>query len=112
MRIAMPVAEGKLSMHFGHCEVFAVAEVDEQTKEVKNVEMLTPPAHAPGVYPKWLSGIGVNVVLAGGMGVRAQQLFQQNGIEVVVGAPVVEPEAAAKMYAEGTLQCGENVCDH
>ena len=33
MKIAIPVADGKLCMHFGHCEKFALIDIDE----VKNV---------------------------------------------------------------------------
>jgi ATP-binding protein involved in chromosome partitioning len=72
MRIAIPVTEGKLSAHFGHCEEFAVVDVDEQTREIAGVAKLLPPAHEPGVLPKWLSEQKADVIIAGGMGQRAQ----------------------------------------
>jgi predicted Fe-Mo cluster-binding NifX family protein len=46
------------------------------------------------------------------MGQRAQQLFTQNQIEVVVGAPVDTPENLVSAYLNKTLQSGENICDH
>jgi predicted Fe-Mo cluster-binding NifX family protein len=52
------------------------------------------------------------VIIAGGMGMRAQQLFAQQSIQVLVGAPSEEPEAIARAFLDGTLQTGENVCDH
>ncbi len=112
MRIAIPLTDGKLSAHFGHCEHFAIVDVDERSRSIKNQELATPPAHEPGVLPKWLAGLNVELIIAGGMGQRAQQLFAQNNIEVAVGAPADSPEGLVSAYLEGRLQCGENICDH
>jgi ATP-binding protein involved in chromosome partitioning len=111
MRIAIPLLEGKLCQHFGHCEVFAVIDAENDAGQLKRQDV-TPPPHEPGVLPKWLHGMGVNVIIAGGMGQRAQQLFNQNQIEVVVGAPVDTPENLVSAYLGKTLQPGENLCDH
>ena len=112
MRIAIPLTEGQLSQHFGHCQQFAVVDIDEKSKSISNREDFTPPPHEPGVLPKWLGGMGVNVIIAGGMGQRAQQLFAQNKIEVVVGAPSDSPEKLVLAYLDKTLQAGANLCDH
>ena len=112
MRIAIPLAQGKLTLHFGHCEQFAIIDVNEETKEISSREDLTPPAHEPGVLPQWLHEQNVNVIIAGGMGQRAQQLFTQNDIKVVVGASVAQPEELVSAYLQGTLETGSNACDH
>jgi ATP-binding protein involved in chromosome partitioning len=112
MKIAIPVAEGRLCMHFGHCEQFALLEVDEKAKKVTGKRMLTPPPHEPGVLPRWLHKEGADIIIAGGMGQRAQALFAENGIKVVVGAPAESPEDLASRYLAGTLVSGVNVCDH
>ncbi len=112
MRIAVPLVEGKLSLHFGHCDKFAVIDVDDNTKEITNRSDVTPPAHAPGVLPKWLAAQFINVILAGGMGMRAKELLEQKGIEVVIGANGETPEQLVTDYLQGTLQTGQNVCDH
>ena len=112
MKIAIPITNGKLSTHFGHCEQFAVVEIDADKKNVTNTVMMTPPAHEPGVLPKWLGEMGVNLIIAGGMGQRAIQLFSQNNIEVVTGAPDNEPQQVVADYLEGRLQYGDNICDH
>lgn len=112
MKIAIPIAQGKLCMHFGHCEVFAVLTVDEEKKTVIAREYLTPPPHEPGVLPRWLGEQKVNVIIAGGMGQRAQQLFAEQNISVVVGAPAGTPEELAAAYLAGTLVSGTNACDH
>jgi len=112
MKIAIPLAEGKLSLHFGHCEEFALVDVDEATKEITNTEKQQPPGYQPGVLPQWLHEQGAEVIIASGMGQRAQQLFTQNGITVVIGAPAGDPQELAKAYIEGTLEGGDNICDH
>ncbi len=110
IKFAIPMAEGKLTAHFGHCREFALVEVENG--EIRNIETVVPPPHEPGVLPKWLHEQGTNVVIAGGMGVRAQQLMGENGIEVVTGAPADTPEALVKGYLEKTLETGANLCDH
>lgn len=110
MRFAIPLAEGKLTAHFGHCKEFAIVDADQGG--IAKKEILIPPPHEPGVLPKWLHDLGADVVIAGGMGVRAQQLFQDNGIAVVTGAPVETPEALVEGYLNQSLVCGQNLCDH
>lgn len=112
MKIAIPTADGRLCMHFGHCEAFAIVEVDPDTKTVTNEENVVPPPHEPGVLPRWLHEKGVAVIIAGGMGMRAQQLFTQFNIEVVVGAPAEAPRTIAESWLRGELVTGGNVCDH
>lgn len=112
MKIAIPVAQGRLSPHFGHCEEFVLIRVDPQKKEVVSQETIQAPPHQPGLLPRWLHEQGANVIIAGGMGMRARQLFQQNSIEVLVGAPVDKPESLVRAYLNGTLSTGENLCDH
>ena len=110
MKIAIPVAEGKLCMHFGHCEQFALIETEDGT--IKGTTMQTPPPHEPGVLPKWLHDQGAKVIIAGGMGARAQELFDQNGIKVVTGASLDSPESLVHQYLSESLVTGANACDH
>ena len=112
MKIAVPLSNGLLSMHFGHCEQFAVVTVDEATKTITSTDLLTPPPHEPGVLPQWLHEQGANVIIAGGMGQRAQQLFAQNNINVVVGAQGGSAEQLVSAYLKGSLETGGNLCDH
>jgi predicted Fe-Mo cluster-binding NifX family protein len=110
MKFAIPLAEGKLTAHFGHCQEFALVEVEDN--EIKNKETLVPPPHEPGVLPKWLHELGTNVIIAGGMGARALELFAQNNIKVIVGASALTPEERVQKYLDNSLQTGGNVCDH
>jgi Mrp family chromosome partitioning ATPase/predicted Fe-Mo cluster-binding NifX family protein len=108
--LVVPVSEGKLSAHFGHCEQFAFIET--QNGKIVGTEMRNPPGHEPGVLPRWLYEQGADVAIVGGMGERAQQLLREKGIEVIIGAPMDLPESLANQYLSNTLVAGANVCDH
>jgi predicted Fe-Mo cluster-binding NifX family protein/Fe-S-cluster-containing hydrogenase component 2 len=112
MKIAIPTANGKLCMHFGHCEVFTLLDVDLENRTVLSVQELDPPPHEPGVLPHWLAGQGADLIIAGGMGMRAQNLFEEQNIKVVVGASAGNPKELAEAYMAGTLTTGSNACDH
>ena len=112
MRIAIPVTGGVLSSHFGHCEKFVLFDVSEDGMTVANKQEITPPPHEPGTFPKWLHEQGATVIIAGGMGSRAQSLFGQNDIQVVVGASGGEPDAIVRSFLDGRLEMGANICDH
>jgi predicted Fe-Mo cluster-binding NifX family protein len=110
MKFAIPLAEGVLCAHFGHCQQFAI--IDTKDGQIKDKKLHTPPPHEPGVLPKWLAELGVKVVIAGGMGRRALGLFSEKGIEVTVGAPSSSPESLVEQYLQGSLITGQNICDH
>lgn len=112
MLIALPTSDGQLCMHFGHCEKFTIFEVNSDEKRIISTTVLTPPPHEPGLLPKWLHAEGVNAVIAGGMGQRAQDLFAEAGVSVIVGAQPDLPENVVMAYLNGTLETGTNVCDH
>lgn len=111
-RIAVPVEGGRLATHFGHCGAFELFDVDGGSRSIGRSEIAVAPPHEPGLLPQWLSDLGVHVVLAGGMGWRAQQLFRESGITVVVGASGDVARAVVQSYLDGDLKTGENPCDH
>ncbi|MCK4606686.1 MAG: NifB/NifX family molybdenum-iron cluster-binding protein [candidate division Zixibacteria bacterium] len=111
MKIAIPTVDGVLCPHFGHCQQFAVLDVDLETKSITKSEMLTPPQHEPGVLPAWLGQMGCNVIIAGGMGGRAIGMFEQSGIQVVIGASNKKPVEIVTAYLNGELTSGANPCD-
>jgi len=58
MKIAIPMTDGKLSAHFGHCQQFAIIDADPATKKIQVRDNVTPPPHEPGLYPAWLAERG------------------------------------------------------
>jgi ATP-binding protein involved in chromosome partitioning len=109
-KFAIPTLNEQLTAHFGHCEKFAIVEVEDE-KVIKE-EFVTPPVHQPGVYPKFLADQGVQVIIAGGMGQKAQDLFAQNNIEVHMGVNNGSPKALVEDYLSNQLKTGQNLCDH
>jgi predicted Fe-Mo cluster-binding NifX family protein len=112
MKYAVPVTDGEVAAHFGHCSHFALFDVDESTKTIVGREVVTSPGHQPGFLPAWLAEEGVSIVIASGMGSRAQAIFNENHIEVVIGVLGDDPEKAVLDYVKGNLATGDNICDH
>ena len=112
MKIAIPTANGKLNMHFGHCAAFTLLDIDPSTKTITATTEVDAPPHEPGLLPPWLAERGVNLIIAGGMGQRAQSLFTAQNIDVIVGAPSETPEILVAAYLSGALKTGINACDH
>ncbi len=108
--IAIPLERGVLCAHFGHCETFAIIEVEEG--KIISLREETPPEHVPGLYPRWVAGFGVTDVIAGGMGQKAIDLFNQQNINAFVGAPVKPAGELAEDFLAGRLSLSANYCDH
>lgn len=109
-RIAIPLENGILCSHFGHCQQFAIIDADIET--ISEEQFITPPPHEPGLLPGWLAEKGVTDVIAGGMGQRAINLFNQQNINVFVGAPIKTPRELANDLLNDSLAAGANYCDH
>jgi Mrp family chromosome partitioning ATPase/predicted Fe-Mo cluster-binding NifX family protein len=109
-KIAVPVVGGMLSSHFGHCEEFMFATVENG--KVTKIENLVPPPHEPGVIPNWLAQQGATVVLVGGMGERAQEILQSRGVAVLCGVQPDQPLEIVNRYLERNLTVGGNSCNH
>lgn len=110
MKIAV-ASEGKqVSGHFGHCEGFSLYIV-ENGKIVDN-SFVKNPGHKPGFLPVFLKDLEANVIISGGMGETAQQLFKDNGIEVVVGAEGLCDELVEKYIAGNLISTGSICTQH
>ena len=109
-RIAIPVNGSRLSSHFGHSEYFDVFDLED--KKIVKSEKLTPPPHAPGVIPKWLSEIKATTVITGGVGQSAINFFNQFGINVRTGAPEVKTSEIMELYLDGKLGSSGETCTH
>ena len=109
-RIAIPVEDGKLCPHFGHCQAFAFVDVENDV--ITNVSILDPPEHQPGTFPRFVAARGATVVIAGGMGPQAIMLFNEAGVDVFIGATADSPEKLVHDFIHGNLQLSANYCDH
>lgn len=109
-KFAVPTVDNILTPHFGHCDQFAIIIAENQG--ITSVEFIPPPVHQPGVYPRFLAEQGVDVIISGGMGHKAQELFAQNKIEVCMGVADGSPRTLVEQYLNKQLQTGQNLCDH
>jgi predicted Fe-Mo cluster-binding NifX family protein len=107
---AVPTIGKQLCAHFGHCEEFAIIETDEN--KIVDVRYLAPPVHQPGTYPRFLAAQGVSTIISGGMGMKAQEIFAQNNIEVFMGIHSEDPSKLVEQYLADQLESGNNLCDH
>lgn len=107
MRLAIAAENNQVSAHFGHCEGFSIYNITDG--KVESNEFIANPGHQPGFLPVYLKEANVNLIIAGGMGERAQMLFAQNGIDVIVGASG-SCEDALNQYLSGNLQSKGEFC--
>ena len=107
MKIAV-ASEGKMvTGHFGHCENFNIFEAENN--QIVKSESITNPGHKPGFLPNFLNDMGVNVIISGGMGGGAVEIFNEKGIEVITGASG-NAEMATNSYLQGKLRSTGSVC--
>ncbi len=107
MKIAVAAEGTNVTEHFGYCVNFQVYDVLDG-KIVKE-ESVSNPGHKPGFLPNFLADLGVNVIISGGMGVGAVDIFNDRDVEVVVGASG-DARVAAESYLKGELKTTGTVC--
>jgi Mrp family chromosome partitioning ATPase/predicted Fe-Mo cluster-binding NifX family protein len=103
--------EGEVSAHFGRCPFYAVVEVGDAG--IGKVEVIANPHyenHQPGTMPRFVQGLGADVILAGGMGPRAVDMFEAMGIEVATGA-IGNVRRVLEAWMRGELR-GTQPCAH
>ena len=77
-------------------------------KLINKLEIANP-GHSTGYIPKYLHEQNVNVIISGGMGRRAIDLFNQFSIEPIVGITGTI-DNCIKEILDGTLKGGESLC--
>lgn len=109
IKIAVASEKEMVTEHFGHCENFNIFELENgkitKSKSVEN------PGHKPGFLPNFLNEMGVNVIISGGMGGGAVDIFNEKGIEVIVGVKGTA-KAAAEAYLNKELKSTGTICNH
>lgn len=107
MKIAISTDGDYVSLHFGRCPEFTI--VDIKNGKVAKKEIIPNPGHSPGNIPRFLHQKNVEVIVAGGMGMRATGLFNEMGIKAVVGVSGKIDEVVLELCKD-TLNCGESLC--
>lgn len=109
MKVAISTDQGYVSAHFGRCQSYTIVDIKEG--HVLRMGEIPNPGHQPGFLPKYLSEKGVNCIIAGGMGPRAQSLFAQENIETIIGVQGPVSEVIEKFIMQ-ELEVGDDLCGH
>ena len=80
-----------------------------EESEIKEKTFIPNPGHRPGYLPVFLKEQEADVIVAGGMGGTAQDLFAEQGIKVIVGAQGAADNAVMEHLA-GVLQSTNSIC--
>ena len=107
--IAIATEGNGVAAHFGRCPRYTLVTIESGKETARQV--IDNPGHEPGFLPEFLHGKGANCIVAGGMGPRAQNLFQQRGIDVVMGIDGSIDQVVSS-YLKGTLAPGQSTCDY
>jgi predicted Fe-Mo cluster-binding NifX family protein len=103
---------GQVSAHFGRCPYYVLVEANGGS--VAGSRIVSNPyfeLHRPGVMPRFIRDLGANVIIAGGMGPRAIEMFHSFGIDVATGATgAVEDVLGAFLRGEhrGVAPCAHD----
>ena len=107
MKVAISTDGDYVSAHFGRCPSFTIADIKDN--KVITKEEIDNPGHHPGYLPKFLYEKGAEYIVAGGMGQRAQILFNENNIKTVMGISG-KIDDVLNQICNGTLKGGESLC--
>ena len=108
MKIAISTDSEKVSEHFGRCPEFTIVEI--KNNKVKDRKIIFNPGHMTSFLPKFFKEKGVNYVIAGGAGSRAQELFEQFGIKLITGIQG-KINDVIKEFIKKELKQGEDLCN-
>jgi len=109
MKIAISTDQGYVSAHFGRCQSYTIIETKEG--QILSRQEIPNPGHQPGFLPEYLSEKGVNCIIAGGMGPRAQDLFAQKKIETIIGIQG-DVDEIIEQFTKQELESGDDLCNH
>jgi predicted Fe-Mo cluster-binding NifX family protein len=109
-KIAIPLENGLLCVYFGHCQTFAI--VDVENDQITEIYETSPPGHVPGLVAKWVAQFGITDVIAGRMGKQAIKLFNQYNINVFVGAPTRPAKELVSDFLMNELSLVAYYCNH
>ena len=107
MKVAISTDSGHVSAHFGRCPEFTILEIDDG--KITKRDVILNPGHHPGYLPEYFEQMGIEAVIAGGGGQRAQMLFAEKNIQFILGVTDKIDEVIDKL-CKGELEGGESLC--
>ncbi len=107
MKIAVAAMGKTVAGHFGHCENFIFFDTDDHQITAEN--SVPNPGHRPGFLPNFLADHGAQVIIAGGMGGGAVDIFNERNVEVIIGVQG-DARTAVEAYLRGELESTGSIC--
>jgi predicted Fe-Mo cluster-binding NifX family protein len=98
-----------VSQHYGHTPEFQIVTIEDG--KIVSREVYKSPGHEPGLLPKVMAEFGVTHVIAGGLGNKAREMFNERNITVISGV-TGDIDDAIRAFIDGKLVSGKNLCDH
>lgn len=114
MKVCVPTdgeggLEDMVGQHFGRAPTYTA--MDAETKMVELIENTSQHHGGSMLPPELLAEYGIDVMLCGGLGPKAVQMFENFGIEVFVGAQGKVSDAIAAWEAGELARAADNnVC--
>lgn len=110
MKIAVTYENGEIFQHFGHTEQFKVYEAENGV--ITKSEVINSGGNGHGALAGFLSELGVEVLICGGIGGGAQMALKDAGVKLYGGVSGKADEAVEALI-RGTLGYNPDVqCDH
>ena len=108
IKIAVASENEMVTEHFGHCKNFNIFEIEN--KQIIKSESIANPGHKPGFLPNYLNDMGVNIIISGGMGAGATEIFNEKNIEIIVGVSGNAKEVVED-YLKGSIKTTSSICN-
>ncbi len=103
LRIAIPMADGVFSEHFGGAKAFVIYEGNRETLRLGDQKISAAPEHQPGSLPRWLEQQKVDALVVSAIGERALILLADAGIRAFLAEGGKEPSELASACLLGRL---------
>ena len=106
-KIAIAADAGSVSAHFGRCPEFIFVSINDN--KIIEQKSLPNPGHAMGTIPRFIHENEATAIICGGMGARAQQMFNDFGIDTIMGIQMPVENAIAS-FVNGSLKAAPSMC--
>ena len=110
--IALPTRDGMIDDHFGHCDHYTIATIDDNNDIVRTERLDSPQGcGCKSNIAQTMQEMGITVMLAGNMGQGAFDKLSQHGITVIRGCHGKVDDILSD-FINSKLTDNNETCDH
>ena len=103
MKIAMPLAEGRVAKLSEDCDRFTIVDVDLTEKRILDSCRAGPDGEWLGRLAAWLAAQSVDLVIAVEVRPEMKTDLMESDIRIIAGASNDSPHVVVKAYLAGSL---------